>query len=77
MTTPNASQVKLLDLIAHERFVELFTEYGHRWMDLKRTAKADDVLKDKPNWRAEAKLFPIPLDDINKNPFLSQNPGYN
>lgn len=77
LTKPDATQAELLNLIAHERFVELFTEHGHRWMDLKRTGKADDVLRDKPNWRSEAKLFPIPLDDISKNPFLTQNPGYN
>lgn len=77
VTKPSATQSELLELIAHERFVELFIEHGHRWMDLKRTGKADEVLKDKPNWRPEAKLYPIPLDDINKNPFLKQNEGYN
>ncbi|MDR6782909.1 hypothetical protein ABIE26_000603 [Pedobacter africanus] len=74
---PGATQSQLLTLIAQERFVEFFSEYGHRWMDLKRTGKADEILKDKPNWRPEAKLFPIPLDDVNRNPFLTQNPGYN
>ncbi|WP_159451761.1 RagB/SusD family nutrient uptake outer membrane protein [Pedobacter africanus] len=74
---PGATQGQLLALIMQERFVEFFSEYGHRWLDLKRTGKADDVLKDKPNWRPEAKLFPIPLDEINRNPFLIQNQGYN
>lgn len=74
---PGINQSDLLDIIAHERFVELFTENGQRWLDLKRTGKADIVLRNKPNWRPEAKLFPIPLSDINFNPFLKQNPGYN
>lgn len=74
---PGATQAQLLTLIAQERFVEFFSEYGHRWLDLKRTGQADDVLKNKVNWRPEAKLFPIPLDEINRNPFLTQNPGYN
>ncbi len=76
-TDPNTVKDALLTLIAHERYVELFTELGHRWMDLKRTGKADEVLKDKPNWRPEAKLYPIPKGDVDKNPFLKQNPGYN
>lgn len=74
---PDISQPALLDLIAHERFVELFTEMGHRWFDLKRTEKADEVLKYKSAWRPEAKLFPIPLSDTEANPLLKQNPGYN
>lgn len=76
-TNPGINQSDLLGLIAHERFVELFAELGHRWLDLKRTGKADEVLKNKPNWRPEAKLFPIPIGDMNTNTSLVQNPGYN
>jgi hypothetical protein len=77
LTQPNITQADLLTKIAHERYVELFAEQGHRWLDLKRTGQADIVLKNKPNWRPEAKLFPIPNGDITSNPFLTQNPGYN
>lgn len=77
VTNPNTSKDDLLALIAHERFVELFAEVGHRWMDLIRTGKADEVLKNSLNWRPEAKLFPIPKGDLDKDPFLQQNPGYN
>jgi hypothetical protein len=76
-TQPAITQANLLTAIAHERFVELFAEQGHRWLDLKRTGQADIVLKNKPNWRPEAKLFPIPAADITANPNLVQNPGYN
>lgn len=76
-TDPGTEKDLLLQLIAHERFVELFTEQGHRWLDLKRTGKADEVLGKKPNWRPQAKLYPIPKGDMDKNPFLKQNPGYN
>ncbi|HEY0176668.1 MAG TPA: RagB/SusD family nutrient uptake outer membrane protein [Pedobacter sp.] len=76
-TNPDITQVALLSAIAHERFVELFAELGHRWLDLKRTGKADEILKYKLNWRPEAKLFPIPLGDMNTNTALTQNPGYN
>jgi hypothetical protein len=76
-TNPTTDKTRLLELIAHERFVELFAEVGHRWMDLIRTGAADLVLKDRPNWRNDAKLFPIPNGDIEKNRALTQNPGYN
>ena len=76
-TNPNISQANLLTTIAHERFVELFAEQGHRWFDLKRTGQADAVLGGKPNWRHEAALFPIPAVDRSYNSNLTQNPGYN
>ena len=67
----------LLTLIQHERQVELFSEWGHRWFDLIRTGKADAVLgSEKPNWKSTAKLFPIPLVEIQENPKITQNPGY-
>jgi hypothetical protein len=75
-TPANTGQPELLGLIARERFLELFAELGHRWFDLKRRGEADEVLKNKPNWRPEAKLFPIPADEIKTNPLLDQNPGY-
>ncbi len=34
------------DVIFHERQVELFTEWGHRWLDLKRTGKIDEVMPE-------------------------------
>lgn len=77
VTKPAITQADLLTAIAHERFVELFTEMGHRWFDLKRTGLADATLKNKPNWRPEAKLLPVPAYDILYNPNLTQNPGYN
>lgn len=76
-TQPNAGAAELLALIEHERFVELFAEGAHRWFDLKRTGRADVVLAGKPNWRPEAKLYPIPNGDITRNVALEQNPGYN
>lgn len=76
-TDPATGKDALLALIAHERFVELFAELGHRWLDLKRTGKADEVLAGKPNWRPEAKLFPIPQEERELNPALTQNQGYN
>lgn len=68
---------KLLVAIYHERRVEFFTEWGHRWLDLRRTGMIDSVLgKEKPGWRHDAALFPLPHDDLELNPNLRQNPSY-
>ena len=69
----------LLDAIFDERQVELFTEQGHRWFDLKRTRKAAEVLAPiKPGWRDTDILLPVPESEILINPnLLPQNDGYN
>lgn len=68
----------LLDEIFHERQIELFTEWGHRWLDLRRFGKADDILgiEKTPFWESTDSLYPIPLKELRLNPFLDQNPGY-
>lgn len=73
-----SDQPSLLSAIAKERRLELFSEWGHRWFDLKRTGRADTVLSSikAPNWQSTDVLFPIPLTQIQTNPFLIQNPGY-
>lgn len=64
-------------MVLEERRRELFSEWGHRWLDLRRFGKIDEVLgQKKPTWQPHAKLLPIPEQDILKNPFLTQNPGY-
>ena len=69
---------EVLLAIEHERQVELFCEWGHRWCDLKRTGKADEVLgmEKAPDWQADDALYPIPAIELMNNPFLVQNPGY-
>ncbi|MFI0428767.1 RagB/SusD family nutrient uptake outer membrane protein [Mariniflexile sp. HMF6888] len=67
----------LLEAILQERRVELFTEKGHRWFDLKRMGKAKEVLEPiKPGWRDTDILLPIPESEILLNPNLTQNDGY-
>ena len=75
-TNPGISQTNLLNVIAHERWVELFAENGDRWMDLKRADKANSTLQYKPNWQTDAQLYPIPMLDIQYNKNLEQNHGY-
>lgn len=69
---------QLFQWIMNERQKELFCEMGHRWFDLKRTGKIDSVLSiEKGNhWQSTDALFPIPQTEIDRNPFLKQNPGY-
>ena len=60
-----------------ERERELFAEWGHRWLDLKRYNLLDVTLSPiKPNWKKDSALFPIPVNQLNTNTNLKQNPGY-
>ena len=77
-TNPTISQSALLLAIEQERRIELFTEWGHRWFDLKRTSRTDAVLSAmKLDWQSTDVLLPIPQRDIEINPnLLPQNSGY-
>ena len=75
------SKTSLLTAILHERQVELFTEWGHRWLDLKRTGNVDAVMtivtpQKGGTWKSYQQLYPIPLSDIQNDKNLQQNPGY-
>lgn len=71
----DVTDIKLM--VLEERRRELFSEWGHRWLDLKRFGRIDEVLREKkPQWSSRAKLLPIPEQDLLRNPFLTQNPGY-
>jgi hypothetical protein len=71
-------QTALLTAIVHERQVELFCEWGNRWLDLKRLGLAGPVLSivKGPIWQNTDALYPIPQTEISKNQSLIQNPGY-
>lgn len=75
--SPAADQNALLSAIQQERRVELFTENGMRWLDLKRTDQATAILgSSKTGWKPTDTLYPIPLKDIQSDGNLTQNPGY-
>lgn len=76
--TSATTKEQLLTAIAIERRHELFTEWGHRWFDLKRTGRADAVLAPlKVSWATTDQLYPIPEKETLINPNMTQNPGYN
>jgi hypothetical protein len=77
-SNPQISSDELLLLIDEERKFELFTEWGHRWLDLKRRNRVGEILVQiKPNWIEKDNLYPIPQSEILKNiKLLPQNEGY-
>lgn len=72
-----SDKLTLLAQIAHERRVELFCEWGHRFFDLKRYGIINQTLSPlKTNWSTISALLPIPEYELLNNPNLTQNPGY-
>ncbi|MEH6659917.1 RagB/SusD family nutrient uptake outer membrane protein [Leeuwenhoekiella marinoflava] len=71
--TPAFTQEQLLDEVMQQRYHELFSEWGHRWLDLKRTGQALEVLG---GLQETDLLYPIPEAELLKNPNLTQNAGY-
>jgi starch-binding outer membrane protein, SusD/RagB family len=77
-------KASLLIAILHERQVELFMELGHRWLDLKRTEKIDEIMKGitplKSNgspWQSYQQWYPLPrTSDVEIASNLVQNEGY-
>lgn len=72
------SSEQCFQAIEQERRIELFAEWGHRWFDLKRTDRVNAVLSDvKGNkWQTSDQLYPIPISELELDPNLKQNPGY-
>jgi starch-binding outer membrane protein, SusD/RagB family len=78
-STLNQEQTE--NAILHERQIELFTEWGHRWLDIKRNDTVNSVMSVITQlkggiWKSSQALYPIPSSEIVKNPNLIQNPEY-
>ncbi len=64
------------ELLAEKRR-EFFAESGHRFFDLKRLGRLDELSAVKPNWEAHKSVWPLPQNELLLNPNLNpQNPGY-
>ncbi len=80
--TGPTDRASLINAISHERQVELFVEWGDRWLNLKRTGTIDQVMsvmtpqKGGTSWQPFQALYPIPLTDIQNDHNLKQTPGY-
>lgn len=73
--TTATTEAELLLAIENERWSELFAEYGHRWLDLKRTDRGIEVIGN--GIIVEDLLYPVPAAEFQKNPNLGdQNNGY-
>jgi hypothetical protein len=79
--TPANDKQSLLNAILHERQLELFTEWGNRFFDLKRTSSIDSVMtsvapRKGTTWDKNKAVFPIPYSEILLDNNLTQNDGY-
>jgi len=78
MPLKGLNYMECLSEVERQRRFELFSEWGHRWLDLKRTDRATAVLQPikNPTWVETDVLYPIPFDEITRNPNMVQNVGY-
>lgn len=69
----------LINAILNERRKEFYMENGDRWFELKRNGGPEWWVmgKGKKYWtRHFMYCFPLPVEDVELNPGLIQNPGY-
>lgn len=60
-----------------EKRREFFTEFGQRFLDLKRFKRLDQLSGMKPNWTTNNDLWPLPQTELLLNSNLApQNEGY-
>jgi len=75
------TQTETLTAVMQERKVELFTEWAHRWLDIKRTGNVNSIMSIATplkggTWEITDQLYPLPANDLLFNKNLAQNEGY-
>lgn len=80
--TTATDKPSLLAAIMKERQIEFFSEWGFRWLDLKRSAAIDSVMitvapQKGGSWDTYKAYYPIPQNEILTGHNLVQNKGYN
>lgn len=80
--TPGLPQDEFREMVLEERRIELSFE-SKRWFDIVRRDMGEEAykgansLEPHDNFKKEFYLFPIPQDELDRNPnLLPQNPGY-
>lgn len=79
------SQLEFAEYVYQERFKELSLEFQEIY-DIRRLGKVEEVLNMHPEniiweptytpYNPNFDLWPLPIDEINANPNLEQNPGW-
>jgi len=74
----NLNQQQVRTAVMDERRHELFTEFGHRFFDLKRKGLLNTYMPTvKSSWKNHMSLLPLPENELIANPSLKpQNDGY-
>lgn len=68
---------EFMDELILEKRREFFTEFAHRFFDLKRLGRLYDLSNTKPNWMPFHKVWPLPQKELLLNGNLNpQNEGY-
>ena len=72
------TQSQAIVAIDTENRHEYFSEWGHRWLDMKRRGTVNTIMSaHRPTtWQATDALYPIRRIQIDNNPNTTQNPGY-
>ncbi|QHC84624.1 hypothetical protein AS589_07400 [Empedobacter brevis] len=66
-----------IDWLLEEKEKEFFSEFGHRFLDLKRNNRFNQLQLIKPNWKSFHNVLPLPQKELLLNPNLNpQNEGY-
>jgi hypothetical protein len=75
------TQPDILNKIMLERRIELFSEWGNRWFDMKRMGTIDAVMAIATpikggSWESFKQLYPLPSSEMERNKNMVQNNGY-
>lgn len=76
-TLTSLSAESFINELLAEKRREFFSEFGHRFFDLKRLGRLNELKTLKPNWEDFKSLWPLPQNELLLNTNLApQNPGY-
>ncbi len=74
--TQEISEDQMMEFILLEYRREYFSEWGHRWLSLKRSYSTSETSSFWSQWDTINLFYPIPDAERMKNPNLVQNDGY-